>query len=121
MTYKVNLDGSIECSSADEALELQRKIQERGAKAQRQQVKEQQPTLFAQANGQHSQNELIKKLLAHRGTDITSGQMAPMIGAKSVSGVGPKLYFLKKAIPELANILDEQRDDRGVVTWRVKS
>jgi hypothetical protein len=116
--FKVHPDGSIETSSAEEALELQRLIQEREAKKQRH--AKPQPTLFSSANGHEPESEVLKKLLLHRGTEINSAQMAPIIGAKSVAGVGPKLYHLKNRNPQLADILEEQRDDNGVVTWRVR-
>src|SRR5688572_5878814 len=113
--FKVNPDGSIECSTADEALDLQRRIQERTAKAQRQHERS-QPTLFAQVaqtNGHEPQNEIVKKLLDFRGTTITSEQIMPIIGAKALAGVGPKMYHLRRRIPALNALVDEQKDERG--------
>jgi hypothetical protein len=118
--YKVLPDGTIETSTAQEALELQSLIQERDLKKQRQVFKVATPNLFT-VNGHEPESEIVKRLLAHRGSEINSTQMAEVIGAKSVAGVGPKLYHLRRANPAIEQILEERKDDRGIVMWRVKT
>lgn len=124
--FKVNPDGSIECSTADEALDLQRRIQERTAKAQRAQEK-QQPTLFSRSPGGYDiaimdspYSLVIKKLLEFKGTEIGSGQMAELVGAKTPAGVGPKLFHLKKKLPDLESMLEERKDEKGLTWWKVR-
>jgi len=126
--YKVNPDGSIECSTAEEALELQRRIQERAAKTQRQHAQQQQPTLFGRVNGHEEQTHplgewyknLVKRLMEHKGMDISSGEMMTLIDAKTPSGVGPKLYHLRRQIPQLGDLLEERKDEKGIKWWRVR-
>ena len=115
---KVHPDGSIETSSVEEALELQRLIQEREAKKQRN--AKPQPTLFNPANGHEPESEVVQRLLAYRGESLSSEVMKTLIDAKTVAGVGPKLYHLKNRNPRIAEILEEKRDDNGIVTWRVR-
>jgi hypothetical protein len=43
-----------------------------------------------------------------------------IVEAKTLAGVGAKLYHLKNRNPKLAEILEEQKDETGIVTWRVR-
>lgn len=112
--YKVKPDGSIECVTAQEAIELQRLIQSTQA--------EPLPTKRrSRLNGDKSALEIAQQLRQYNGTEIRSAQLMPIIGAKSPSGVGSKLYHLQKRIPLKEHVtLTKQRDEKGVVTWRVK-
>lgn len=112
--YKVKPDGSIECQTAQEAIELQRLIHSPQAE---------QPSTKRKplANGDESAPEIARQLRQFNGTEIDSAQLMPIIGAKSSSGVGSRLYHLRKRIPLDEHVtLTKKRDKKGVVTWKVK-
>ncbi|MBI5912336.1 MAG: hypothetical protein HY848_20600 [Betaproteobacteria bacterium] len=116
--YTVKPDGSIECLTAKEAIDLQRLIQSTRI--------EPRPTSRGQPakqpiDGDESAPEIAKQLEQYNGTEISSAQLMPIIGAKSSSGVGSRLYHLQNRIPLSEHVkLTKHRDKKGVVTWKVK-
>jgi hypothetical protein len=116
--YVVKPDGSIECATAKEAIDLQRLIQSTRI--------EPRPTsreriVKPSENGDESAPEIAKQLEQYNGTEITSAQLMPIIGAKAPSGVGSKLFHLQNRIPLNEHVkLTKHRDEKGVVTWKVK-
>lgn len=113
--YKVKPDGSIECLTAQEAVDLQRLIQS-APKAPLSQPRKQR------LNGSGDPAlEIAQQLRQFNGTAISSAQLVPIIGATSGAGVGPKLYQLRKRIPLDDHVdLKKHRDEKGVVSWRVR-
>ena len=112
--YKVQPDGSIECLTAKEAIELQRLMQSTSAEAP---SAKREPLV----NGETSATEIAKNLKQYNGMHVSSAQLMPIIGAKASSGVGSRLYHLRKRIPldSLVN-LEKHRDEKGLVTWEVR-
>ena len=118
--YVVKPDGSIECATAKEAIDLQRLIQ--SARADAHPIPREQPvTVTHPENGDGSAEEIAKQLAQYNGTEINSAQLMPIIGAKAPSGVGSRLYHLQNRIPLAEHVkLTKHRDEKGVVTWKVK-
>lgn len=113
MTIKVHPDGSIEVTTMEEALELQRRI--RGS---RQVIQPRQPRIdTSEVSYDH---EIFTKLRPHNGQVIDSETMKQIIGARNTGGVGPKLYHMKNRIPGLVQVLHERKGDNGHMKWKVK-
>lgn len=112
MTIKVHPDGSIEVTTIDEALELQRRIGGGQEKL----------SLRSKTNGQAPSydDEVFTKLKPYDGREIDSETMKDIIDAQTTGGVGPKLYHMKNRIPGLTEVLRERKDDTGHTFWRVE-
>jgi hypothetical protein len=113
MTIKVHPDGSIEVSTMEEALELQRRI-----RGNRQVI----PPRQSKVNGSELSfdHEIFAKLRQYNGQVVNSETMKQILGAENTGGVGPKLYHMKNRIPGLAQVLHERKDDNRHTTWKVK-
>jgi hypothetical protein len=117
--YKVNLDGSIDVTTLEEALELQRRIRATQPKSGGQRSKNPQAL---KVNGhEHSFDDpIFAKLKPYNGQELDSEKMMGIIEAKDQGGVGPKLYHMKNRIPGLSDVLRERKTPRGHKFWRVK-
>jgi len=115
--YKVNLDGSISCETAEEALKLQRLMLQR-------QSPQRNSAAMPAINGQSIARQFLEKLRPHDGKEVDSAQLAKIVGAETRSGVGPKLRHLRAALEHESISLDSylrgHKSARGTMTWTVK-
>src|SRR5688572_23474409 len=94
MTIKVNPDGSIEVTTIEEALELQRRISDAPAKRQGLRLKN-RPEPRVNGHEHSFDDPIFQKLRPYDGQELNSEKMMPIIEAKDQGGVGPKLYHMK--------------------------
>src|SRR4051812_18138228 len=98
--FTVKPDGSIQCDTAKEALELQAEIVGKTAPAV-------EPVIRPRLNGSPPPTrkvatkddiEFLTKLSAHAGKELSAVDLAPLLGADGAAGAGPKLNWTSQRL-----------------------
>ena len=116
--FKVNPDGSISCTTPEEALRLQRLIlSEQPAKARR--------SAAAADAVNTGARQFLESLKPYHGKQVNSDQIKKLTGAETTSGVGPKLRHMRSALASEGISLDsylqqhKERNEDGTRIWTV--
>jgi hypothetical protein len=116
--YKVNPDGSISCTTLEEALRVQQSIlNNQPAKARR-------STAAAEAVNTGAR-QFLESLKPHHGKQVNSEQIRKLTGADTTAGVGPKLRHMRTALASEGISLDsylqqhKERNEDGTRIWTV--
>jgi hypothetical protein len=97
---KVEIGGTtFFCDSADEAVRIHR-LANAGVSAPTQQA-----TAVRRPSGMG--RAFLKKIEPHVGKEVSSEELAKIIGAKSKAGLGPKLFQLRKNLADDNVVLDD--------------
>ena len=116
--FKVNPDGSISCTTPEEALRLQRLIlAEQPAKARR--------SAAAAEAVNTGARQFLESLKPYNGKQVNSDQIRKLTGAETTAGVGPKLRHMREALASEGINLDsylqqhKERNEDGTRIWTV--
>lgn len=123
--YQLNPDGSISSDDADAILELQQRILEKQQNSPR--VVPRRVQLAQEAPPQVELNGdalVFLRRLPVAGTKLNAEKMAPLVGANSQYGVGPKLRKLAAEAAEsgvdFGDYLAVFKTDTGSTVWQVR-
>jgi hypothetical protein len=120
MPYTIRLDGSITTDSADEALELQRRIYERQQQTQPAITPLRIKNASIRINGHDLSDPVFERLRQFDGQELDAEAMREVLGLEKVDGVGSKLYYMKRRGVPLDDVLRERLDDNNNKVWRVR-
>jgi hypothetical protein len=115
--FTVKPDGSIQCDTAKEALELQAAILS-GTAPQIAAA----PRIPLRNAAKDEDLDFLRKLTPHVGKELDAKAIAPLIGAEGPAGAGSKLNWtgkrLDKAGYRIKDYLRYRKDDEGI-RWTV--
>jgi len=113
------------CDTPEEAVRIHRLAGGVGGATPQQPNASQQTS--PKANGQRGRGlDLIKKLSPHVGKELTSEELAKIVGAKGANGLGPKIHQLRLMLEKESVVLDDYIERRKAdavspTTWFIKA
>ena len=121
--FQLNPDGSIVSDDLDAILELQRRLLDKPAQSRLESQPKIMPRQKLKLNGRSPALDFLRKLPAE-GKKLDAGQMASIVGAKNLFGVGPKLRKLGELLEaegmDMSDYISTRKTDTGSTIWAIR-